>query len=212
MTPDQDELYLKVWVVGCHVLDSWATPPWWPEALETRQVIHNQELMSRVWGEDDPEERTEPENQALEYWRELPEKDEADLSAEIDMVLEHRDPSDMIQGSADHERQCTSVWVAGRFVLLKTHPEVDPDMVPWNPPWPAYQWEPRAKKYLVTTEGCDDKTHTVVELTQTELKVIERVSAAVNLRANGCRPYLRVKPIERASKYEIEEATETGEE
>lgn len=212
MTPEQDELYLKVWVVGCHVTDSWATPPWWPEALDTRYVLTDDALMHRVWGDPDADERTEPETRALKYWEDLTENDELNIAAEIETVFLHRDPSDMSQPNHAHETECISVWVTGRFVFLKTHPDVDPDAIPWDAQWPAYQWEPRAEKYLVTTEGCDDKTYAIVELTPTELKVVQRVSAAINVRADGCHPYLHVKPFKRANKFEIEEATEERDE
>jgi hypothetical protein len=210
LTPEQEELYLKVWVDGCHVTDSWATPPWWPEALETRHVINTPGLLDRVWG--DPEaERTDFEHRARDYWNDMSDEAFAALSDDFDTVFLHRDPSDMSQKDFNHERECMSIWVFGRHVYLATNPDVAEAEIPWDPPWRAYQWSTEPK-FLVSTAGCDGWTHVIVELDRSELETMKRVSAAINLRADGCRPFLHVKPIEEASKSEIEEATEVRDE
>lgn len=65
-------------------------------------------------------------------------------------------------------------------------------------------------RYLITTQGCDDSTRSIVELTDEQAEGIRLASVANNERAecSGCKPTLNIKPESEASQYEIEDTIE----
>lgn len=64
-------------------------------------------------------------------------------------------------------------------------------------------------RYLITTQGCDDSTHSLVELTDEQAEGLRIASAAINERAvSCCMPRLRIKNESDSTASEIESATE----
>lgn len=60
-------------------------------------------------------------------------------------------------------------------------------------------------EYLITLSGCDDSTRAVIELTDREHEVMQRVAEAVNARSRyGCQPEIEIKPVDQMNDYERE--------
>lgn len=60
--------------------------------------------------------------------------------------------------------------------------------------------------YLISLKGCDDTTYNIMQLTDEELKIIEKVASKTNrMSACRCQPVMRISLIQpETDRYEIE--------